>query len=448
MKHRSRPAEQDDLLRPRLLDMIDGRHELVRLAALIDWSWFEREWAGFFPAGEGRPAIHPRLVAGLMYLQHAYSLSDEAVLARWVENPYFQHFTGEIFFQHRPPIHPSSLSRWRGRIGEEGVEWLLTKTIEAGRAAGAVSERSLAEVAVDTTVMEKAIAHPTDSRLYEKARRSLVALAYKAGITLRQNYSRLALRLAAQAGRHAHARQFRRMRKALRTLKGYTGRVLRDVGRKLGAVPEGGLRTRIEQRMALVTRLLRQAPKSPGKIYALHEPEVDCISKGKARVRYEFGCKVGIATTLTGGFVVGKRSMPGNPYDGHTLADALQQVETLTNQRPSLAVADRGYRGHGAHGTKVLISGTRRNLTPRLTRLLRRRSAIEPEIVHMKIDGRLARCALKGTLGDALFAVLCGCGHNIRKILAYLRALLAALLASLIQTIAQAGRHPVTARAA
>jgi IS5 family transposase len=200
--------------------------------------------------------------------------------------------------------------------------------------------------------------------------------------------------------------------------------------------------------MALVTHLLRQAPKSPGKIYALHEPEVDCISKGKARVRYEFGCKVSIATTLTGGFVVGMRSMPGNPYDGHTLADALQQVETLTNQRPSLAVVDRGYRGHGAHGTKVLISGTRRGLTPRLTRLLRRRSAIEPEIGHMKTDGRLARCALKGTLGDALFAVLCGCGHNIRKILAHLRALQAALLASLIQTIAQAGRHPVTARAA
>ncbi len=428
--------------------MIDGRHELVRLAALIDWSWFEREWAGFFPAGEGRPAIHPRLVAGLMYLQDAYGLSDEAVLARWVENPYFQHSTGETFFRHRAPIHPSSLSRWRGRIGEEGVEWLLTKTIEAARAAGAVSERSLAEIAVDTTVMEKAIAHPTDSRLYEKARRSLVTLAERAGIRLRQNYNRKAPRLAAQAGRHAHARQFRRMRKALRTLKGYTGRILRDIGRRIGAVPEGGLRTRIEERMTLVTRLLRQTPKSPGKLYALHEPEVDCISKGKARVRYEFGTLVSIATTLAGGFVAGMRSMPGNLYDGHTLADALQQVETLTGSCPSLAVVDRGYRGHRVQGTRVLVSGTRRGLTPRLARLLRRRSAIEPEIGHMKTDGRLARCALKGTIGDALYAVLCGCGHNIRKILAHLRTLLAALLASLIQTTAQAGRHPVTARAA
>jgi IS5 family transposase len=136
MKHRSRAPEQADLLRPRLVDMIDGRHELVRLAALIDWAWFEREWAGFFPSGEGRPATDPRLVAGLMYLQHAYGLSDDAVVARWVENPYFQHFTGETFFQHGAPIHPSSLSRWRGRIGEEGVEWLLTETIEAGRPPG------------------------------------------------------------------------------------------------------------------------------------------------------------------------------------------------------------------------------------------------------------------------------------------------------------------------
>ena len=364
------------------------------------------------------------------------------------ENPYFQHFTGEVFFQHRQPIHPSSLSRWRGRIGEEGVEWLLTKTIEAGRASGAVSERSLAEVAVDTTVMEKAIAYPTDSRLYERARRSLVMLAGKAGITLRQNYNRPAPRLAAQAGRHAHARQFRRMRKVLRTLKGYTGRVLRDIGRKLGAVPEGPLRARIEQRLALVTRLLRQTPKSAGKIYALHEPEVDCISKGKARVRYEFGCKVSIATTLTDGFVVSMRSMPGNPYDGHTLADTLQQVETLTGSRPSLAVVDRGYRGHRVQGTQVLVSGTRRGLTPKRARLLRRRSAIEPEIGHMKSDGRFARCALKGTLGDALYAVLCGCGHNIRKILAHLRAILLALLAALIQAMGQPDHQLVTVQTA
>jgi transposase, IS5 family len=423
MKPHSRAPEQDDLLRPRLVDMIDAHHELVKLAALIDWEFFEREWATFFPSHQGRPATSPRLVAGLMYLQHAFKLSDEAVVARWVENPYYQHFTGEAFFQHRPPIDPSSLTRWRKRIGEEGVEWLLTKTIEAGRASGAVTDKSLKRVAVDTTVMEKTIAHPTDARLYERARALLVGLARKAGIDLRQSYARLAPRLAAQVGRYAHARQFKRMRKALRQLKGYVGRVRRDLRRHLQDIPEGALRGRVLEALWLVGRLLKQTPKSKNKLYSLHEPEVDCISKGKARIRYEFGTKVSLATTLDGGFVVGARSFPGSPYDGHTLAPALEQVAILTDQVPDLAVVDRGYRGHGVETTKVLISGTRRGITPLLAKLLRRRSAIEPEIGHMKTDGRLARCPLKGRIGDAIFAVLCACGHNIRKILAHLRAL-------------------------
>jgi IS5 family transposase len=432
MKPHPRQEEQDDLLRPRLTDMIDMRHELAKLAALIDWEFFEREWAGFFPSHRGRPATPARLVAGLLYLQHAYRLSDEAVVARWVENPYYQHFCGETFFQHRPRIDPSCLTRWRQRIGEEGAEWLLTKTIEAGRASGAVDEGSLSRVAVDTTVMEKNIAHPTDARLYEKARGQLVALAAEAGVTLRQNYNRLAPRLALQAGRYAHARQFKRMRKTLKKLKGYTGRVLRDLRRQLDAIPAGPLRERVLDMLVLVGRLLHQGPKSRGKIYALHEPAVDCISKGKARKRYEFGTKVSLTTTIDEGFLVGMRALPGNPYDGHTLPEALEQVAILTGQTPALAVVDRGYRGHGVTHTQVLISGMCRGLTPTLKRLLRRRSAIEPEIGHMKTDGRLSRCPLKGTAGDAIFAVLCGCGHNIRKILAHLRALWAFLISAIV----------------
>jgi transposase, IS5 family len=370
------------------------------------------------------------LVAGLLYLQHTYRLSDEAVVARWIDSPYVQHFCGETFFQHHLPIDPSSLVRWRKRIGEEGVEWLLTKTIEAGRKPGAVDGDSLTRVAVDTTVMEKNIAHPTDARLYEKARRQLVALAVEGGIELRQNYNRLAPPLAMQVGRYAHAKQFRRMRKALKKLKGYTGRVLRDIRRQLQDIPEGAFRERVLDKLWLVGRLLQQTPKSQAKIYALHEPEVDCISKGKARVRYEFGTKVSIATTIDAGFVVGMRALPGNPYDGHTLGEALEQVEILTERKPTLAVVDRGYRGHGIEATRVLISGTRRGLTLLLAKLLKRRSAIEPEIGHIKSDGRLARCPLKGTIGDAIFAVLCGCGHNLRKILAHIRALIAAILAA------------------
>ena len=448
MKHRPRPEEQDDLLRPRLIDLIDPRHELVKLAALIDWEVFEREWAGFFPSGKGRPATEPRLVAGLLYLQHAYRLSDEAMVARWVENPYYQHFTGETFFQHRPPIDPSSLTRWRGRIGEEGVEWLLTQTIQAGQKSGVIDEDSAKRVAVDTTVMEKNIAYPTDARLYERARGQLAELAQEAGVDLRQSYARLAPRLALQVGRYAHAKQFKRMRKALKRLKGYTGRVMRDLRRHLQDISEGGLRDRIIAKLALVSQLLHQQPKGGDKIYALHEPEVDCISKGKARVRYEFGCKVSVATTLDEGFVVGMRSFAGNPYDGHTLKEALEQVAILTDQCPDLAVVDRGYRGHDEGKTRVLISGTRRGLTAKEVIDLRRRSAIEAEIGHMKTDGRLSRCPLKGTIGDAVFAVLNACGHNIRKILAHLRAWLACIIAMLWAAETTTNRRYLTADAA
>lgn len=226
------------------------------------------------------------------------------------------------------------------------------------------------------------------------------------------------------------------MRKALKRLKGYTGRVMRDLRRHLQEIPEGGLRNRIIAKLALVSQLLHQQPKGDDKIYALHEPEVDCISKGKARVRYEFGCKISVATTLDEGFVVGMRSFPGNPYDGHTLREALGQVEILTDQCPALdvpalAVVDRGYRGHDEGQTRVLISGTGRGLTAKEIIDLRRRSAIEAEIGHMKSDGRLSRCHLKDPIGDAIFAILNACGHNIRKILAHLRAWLALIIAVL-----------------
>ena len=424
MKPRKPPPEQDDLLRARLVEMIDMRHELVKLATLIDWEVFEREWAGFFPSHTGRPATPPRLVAGLFYLQHAFRLSDEAVVARWAENPYWQHFCGEAFFQHRLPIDASSMTRWRNRIGEEGVEWLLTETIKAGRRAGTVQDDHLKKVAVDTTVMEKNIAHPTDARLYETARRKLVGLAREAGIGLRQNYNRLGPRLSGQVGRYAHARQFKRMRRALRRLKGYTGRVLRDIERQMDKVVEGPLKSKLQDLVALVNRLLAQRPKDKKKLYSLHEPAVDCISKGKAHKRYEFGTKVSVATTTEGGFVVGMRSRPGNPYDGHTLHEALEQVEILTDRRPDMAFVDRGYRGHGVETVQVFISGARRGVTRTIAKLLRRRSAIEPMIGHMKNDGRLTRCPLKGTTGDALFAVLCGCGHNIRMILRHLKVFL------------------------
>ena len=261
----------DDLLRPRLDEQLNMSHALVRLAALMDWDRVERSFAAHFTSWRGRPALSPRLVAGLLYLQHANDASDEAVVTTWLENPYWQYFCGQTVLQTELPIDPSSLTRWRKRIGEEGVETLLAVTIEAAHAAGLVKKSSLNRLIVDTTVMPKAIAYPTDSRLLEKARQHLVKLADANNLQLRQNYNRQAPRLAVQIGRYAHARQFKRMRKALRTLKGRVGRVHREVTRKLHQLPEQ-MQTRARELLLRVGRILAQQRKDRNKLYALHAP--------------------------------------------------------------------------------------------------------------------------------------------------------------------------------
>jgi IS5 family transposase len=309
--------------------------------------------------------------------------------------------------------------RWRQRIGEEGFEWLLEHSIQAALAAGVVKRHSLSTVVVDTTVQPKAIAHPTDSRLLNKAREQLVDPAQEAGIELRQSYARVGKAADAKAGRYAHAQQWRRMRREVKRLRTWLGRVIRDVQRKAGQIT-GVLKTRIET----AQRLYDQRRDSKNKLYALHAPEVECIAKGKARTPYEFGVKASVAVTAREGVVVGMRSMPGAPYDGHTLHSQLEQVEILSGVRPTMALADRGYRGvQPPEGVKLLLSHTR-GLPRALKKLLKRRQAIEPTIGHMKTDGLLARNWLKGSEGDAIHAVLCGAGHNIRLILAHLRVLL------------------------
>ena len=434
MKHKKRVEPNRDLYRPLLIDIINPNHELVRLEKLLDWDFFEREWNGFFPSTTGRPATAPRLVAGLLYLQHLHGLSDEGVLNRWLESPYYQHFCGMTFFEHRLPIDPSSLVRWRKRIGEEGMEWLLTKTIEAAQSSGAVSKRSMTQVIVDTTVMEKAIAHPTDSRLLETARLQLVKQAVRHGIVLRQNYNRVAPRLAIQAGRYAHAKQFKRMRRVLKFQRTILGRLIRDIERKVIESSQSLLNS-----LALAKRLHAQQPKDKKKLTSWHAPEVECIGKGKARKPYEFGVKATITTTLKEGLVIGMRTLPGNPYDGHSLREALEQTEILTGVRPQAAYVDRGYRGHGIESTEVYISGQKRGVTRSIKQKLKRRSAIEPIIGHMKTEGRLDRCTLKGELGDAMFALLCGCGQNLRLILNHLRSTAPKFYWALVQRLFWAG---------
>ena len=423
-------AQSGELFRQPLIEQLNGRHPLVRLAAVIDWNEIERTFGAHFASTTGRPALPPRLVAGLLYLQHAYDCSDEAAVNTWVENPYWQHFTGETWFQTEAPIDPSSLTRWRKRIGEEGVETMLMVTIDAGRQIGLLRQTSVDRVIVDTTVMPKAIAHPTDSRLLEKSRQHLVRLAAEHGVPLRQSYNREGPRLAAQIGRYAHAKQYRRMRKALRTLRTRVGRVYREVTRQIERIGAEH-RDRARELLRRAQRILTQKTKDKHKLYAFHAPEVECIAKGKARTPYEFGVKVTIATTLKEGFVVGMRSMPGNPYDGHTLAETIEQVSILAERTPKTVIVDRGYRGVELEGVQILRSGQKRGITRSLHRMIKRRSAIEPTIGHMKSDGRLGRNPLKGALGDALHAVLCGAGHNLRLLIRKLRLLCALVIRAL-----------------
>ena len=435
--------QSGELFISRLDELINMRHPLVRLAALIDWVEIERTFAASFTSGRGRPALPPRLVAGLLYLQHTFNASAEAVVNTWVENPYWQFFCGETYLQTELPIDPSSLTRWRKRIGEEGVETLLAASIDAARRGGVIQKSSTQQVIVDTTVMPKAIAHPTDSRLLEKSRQHLVKLAGEHGIELRQNYNRQAPRMAAQVGRYAHAKQYKRMRKAVKALKTRVGRVHREVQRKLEQLPDSA-QSKAKDLLHRVRRILTQQTKDRNKLYALHAPEVECISKGKARTPYEFGVKVTIATTLKEGLVVGMRSMPGNPYDGHTLQETIEQVEILTDKRPGIAIVDKGYKGAELIGTQILRSGQRRGVTQAMKAMIKRRSAIEPAIGHMKMDGRLGRNPLKGAVGDALHAVLCGAGHNIRMLLKKLRLLCAQYalnLRALLQCVRQIQRN-------
>lgn len=433
-------SPQHDLYRERLTSLINQRHPLCRLAGLIRWEDLQERFGALYTEGTGRPGLPTRLLAGLQYLKHTYDLADEEVVARWVENPYWQYFCGEEYFQHQAPIDPSQLSRYRKRIGAEGCEYLLKATIDAGLDSGAVAPRHVERVTVDTTVMEKAISPPNDGALYHKTRRALVRAAKRLHIELRQSYTRKSKQALRKAHGYAHARQMKRARRETKRLKVYLGRVVRDLTRKLAAhtvfVPED-----VNVLLAKARRLLSQQRDSKHKLYAVHAPEVECLAKGKVAKKYEFGVKVGVAVTNKSNFVVGMQSLPGNPYDGHTLQASLEQVERLTGTKPQRCYADRGYRGHGVTDVEVILAH-HRPPTPAQCRELKRRNAIEPVIGHMKSDGRLGRNFLKGADGDAMNAVLCGAGHNLRIILRKLRSFWLWILSTLYSSSASTPHLP------
>ena len=440
----------DDFFRSRLDQMIDLRHPLAVLAQRMPWQRIEaalapalahKNRAGtlvgdvdlFGPSAQlvgagvsaaGRPRLSIRLMASLLYLKHAFNLSDEELVERWAENVIWQYFSGNEYYEPRPPCDATQIGRFRTAIGEAGVEELLKATIDTAVATKAVRPSEFERVIVDSTVQEKAIAFPTDSRLLEIARHKVVTAAKSAGIALKQTFAAEGKALRRRAGGYAHAKQYKRLRRVLKRQRTVLGIVLREVQRKIGtATTESGATLhRLQTTMERAERIRTQQPKDKNKLYAMHAPEVECISKGKARQPYEFGVKASIAVTHRRGLIVGARTFPGNPYDGHILAAQLEQTNILledVGRTPKQVVVDLGYRGVDADnpGVEIIHRGRFKSMTNQQRRWLKRRQAIEPAIGHLKADHRMNRCWLAGSLGDALHTVLCAAGYNLRWLL-------------------------------
>jgi IS5 family transposase len=404
---------QGRLFQQRLSSLLNPSHELFQLSKLIEWDSYEKEFAKLFVEKIGSPGKPIRLIAGILMLQHMYGYSDEGAVDEWVENPYWQFFCGYDYLQWEKPIDSSSLPRWRKRLGAEGLEKILQGTIRAAIKAGAVSSRSLSRVIVDTTIMEKNIAFPTDSKLYHSGIKTLVRMAKNNDIELRQTYTFLSKRALRKSSQYAHARQMKRSQKERNKLKTYLGRVSRDIRGKLEDKPT--LKAMFEPVLEIIDKVLKQNRDSKNKVYSIHEPHVTCVAKGKARKKYEFGCKVSLVITHKEGLALSTQALQGNPYDGHTLEKVLKDSERVSGVHIDEVFADKGYRGHSIVGKEVHISGKRKS-TASLRRKINRRQAIEPHIGHMKSEGKLERNFLKGQLGDALNAILCGIGHNLRLI--------------------------------
>ncbi len=444
-------TQTEDFFRARLDAMVDLRHPLAVLATRLPWSRLEAELApiwrresrdGVLPEGEdlfgsgggvlvaagvsyaGRARLPIRLMCSLLYLKHAFNLSDEETCERWAENVVWQYFSGMDYYEPRLPCDATQIGRFRATISEVGMQAILKATIDTAVISKAIQPVEFERIIVDSTVQEKAIAYPVDSRLLEIARHKIVVHAKRCGIALRQSFAKEGKTLKRKAGGYAHAKQFKRLHRTVKRQRTIVGKLIREVRKQLSAgvisstaTPTGlaALSTLLER----ADRIRTQQPKDKNKLYALHAPEVECISKGKARIRYEFGVKVSLAVTHKQGLMVGAKRFVGNPYDGHTLAAQISQSNDLikdTGSEVNQAFVDLGYRGVDADspGVEVIHRGRIKSMSAHQKRQLKRRQAIEPAIGHVKYDNRMIRCYLKGSIGDALHAMSCAAGYNIR----------------------------------
>ena len=404
-------TQQSSFLYPDLLDQLNPKSPLLQLAQQINWDYFETEFASLY-SHLGKPSKPIRLMVGLSILKHLENLSDDVLVERWSENPYYQAFTGATEFQWALPCDPSDLTYFRKRIGNDGHEKILAMSIMLH--AGKTEED---EMCIDTTVQEKNITYPTDAKQYRKIHAQLLKIARQEQIPLTRTDEKEEKRLKRHTQFSGSSKQRKQSRNAVKRLKTISGRLLREIQRKMSAE---ALENHSKQ-FSLYQRMLDQKRGDKNKLYSLHEPHVYCMSKGKPEKRYEFGTKASITTTRDSGIVIGALAFDHNVFDGHTTPAVLEQIKRLLNRVPGVGIGDRGYRGKSKYGETVIVTPkpARKNASDQAMALartrFRRRAGIEPIIGHLKSDHRLKRNFLKGFSGDQINVLMAAAAFNFKK---------------------------------
>jgi len=411
---------QLEMFKVPLKHFIKENHELVLLSKKINWEQLESELSIYYCDDNGRPCIPIRTIAGIVLLKRIFDESDESVLDRWTENPYWQYFCGEVYFQHELPFDRTELIKFRKRIGEEGSEQLLKMSVQLFPK----KEFQEDEVLIDTTVQEKNITFPTDVKLQKKIIEKCRKIADKEGIELRQTYKRELKQLMIDQRFHSHPRRRKKARAAARRIKVIAGRVVRDVERKM----DNNQKEKYAPQLDIFNKVLTQQRNSSDKVYSIHRPHVKCIAKGKEAKKYEFGNKSSIAKTKKSGIIVGAMAFIDNLYDGDTLLPQLKQTERITGHKPKVGITDRGYKGRKVvNGVQIIIpaklpASANNYQKQKARKRFRARAGIEPIIGHLKQDHRMSRNYLLDEQGDLVNTLLAAAGFNLRKMLQRLKA--------------------------
>ena len=403
-----------------LADMLNQQHPLYKLANKINWQLFEENFTPLYCANNGRPAKPIRLMCGLLILKHLRNISDESVVEQWSENAYYQYFCGQQEFTPAYPCNATELVHFRKRIGEKGFELILSESIRINNENDDDEHHKVAFI--DSTVQEKNVTFPTDAKLHKKIIKKVLKIVDEENLPLRQSYTFVLKRLYRDQRFRNHPKNRKKALKADRKLRTIAGRLVRELKRNLGdGHPYGNL-------MSLFEKILSQRKGTSNKVYSIHEPDVQCISKGKEHKKYEFGNKVSIIRSQTG-IILGACSFR-NEYDGHTIEESLKQVKRLTGRSIKQLAGDRGYRGKKEiDGTEILIPDIPKARDSYYQRkkkhkIFCKRAGIEPTIGHLKTDYRLGRNFYKGVVGDAINVMLAAAAYNFKRAMKVLLAII------------------------